>query len=180
MKKGKGISLEGKELEPKVIGYSYRKKSNFGRVIIIFAIFIVAVYYINDITVYLNKLFGKESSQTIKQIIDDERKIPDRNIEEEIQYYTLSDNLEIVMGDLLFNGFKYSDKSLSFVITSDSSTNVDYSNKVFYLGTYDGEKKAVDSIRIDLSGLSSSNSSTVKYNLTSDFSYLSIIDKTES
>ena len=43
-KKKNIVVLEDTELKPQVIGYTYKKKSNLGRVIFIFIVFILAVY----------------------------------------------------------------------------------------------------------------------------------------
>ena len=44
MAKKEKVVLENIELKPQVIGKTYRKKSNLGRVIVIFIIFILVVY----------------------------------------------------------------------------------------------------------------------------------------
>ena len=61
------IILENVELKPQVIGYTYQKKSNIGRVIFIFIIFALAVFYINDISTFINDLLGKNTAPSIKE-----------------------------------------------------------------------------------------------------------------
>ena len=55
-KKNENVILENVELKPQVLGYTFQKKNNIGRVIFIFIAFILVVYYIDDISVFFNNL----------------------------------------------------------------------------------------------------------------------------
>ena len=64
-KKNENVILENVELKPQVLGYTFQKKNNIGRVIFIFIAFILVVYYIDDISVFFNNLLGRETHSTI-------------------------------------------------------------------------------------------------------------------
>ena len=73
------VVLENVELKPQVIGYTYKKKSNIGRVIFIFIAFALVVYYINDISVFINDLFGKETAASIDNLAGSTNKEENKN-----------------------------------------------------------------------------------------------------
>ena len=109
-KKKKNVVLENVELRPQVIGYTYKKKSNFGRVIFILVVFILAVYYINDLSYYINTILNRKTAQTI---LDNQESSKDKNPKpetdeesEEENYYSINDTLSIKEGDLVLNNFK--------------------------------------------------------------------------
>ena len=70
-KKKERIVLENVELQPQVLGYTYQKKNNVGRVLIIFIAFILVVYFIDDISVFFNNLLGRETAETISNNASD-------------------------------------------------------------------------------------------------------------
>ena len=129
-KKSEKVVLEDIELKPQVIGHIYQKKSNIGRVLLIFVAFIAVIYYINDISVFVNDLFGKKSASSIKDIASDDKKksiIKDKEIDEE--YYELNDNLVLVINDLTITHFNFSNNLLLFDIYNYSEKDVDLIKK---------------------------------------------------
>ena len=113
--KGKNnVVLENIELKPQVIGNVYKKKSNLGRVIFIFIVFILVIYYINDISVFINDLIGKSSSPAIKDNINDKdndnmdkpNNDNNNNNDNDLEYFEFNTDLTITQKDLVLNNFQ--------------------------------------------------------------------------
>ena len=148
--KGKNnVVLENIEIKPQVIGNVYKKKSNLGRVIFIFIVFILVIYYINDISVFINDLIGKSSSPTIKDNINDKdnnntdkpnNDNNNNNSNNDLEYFEFNTDLTITQKDLVLNNFQNQNNLLTFDLTNNGSTNINYSNRNFYIETYNTNK----------------------------------------
>ena len=176
-KKSEKVVLEDIELKPQVIGHIYQKKSNIGRVLLIFVAFIAVIYYINDISVFVNDLFGKKSASSIKDIASDDKKKSIIKDKEDEEFYELNDNLVLVINDLTITHFNYNSNILSFDIYNYSEKDVDLSNKNYYLETYDVEQKVVDSKKVNVGLISQKNVRKVELELSNSFKYIRIIEK---
>lgn len=82
MAKKNYVKLEDVELKPQVIGQLYKKKSNLLRVLFVFAVLILVVYYINDITVWFNDLLGRQSSTSIRDLASKENNNQEREVKD--------------------------------------------------------------------------------------------------
>ena len=175
-KKNEKVTLEDIELKPQVIGHIYQKKSNIGRVFLIFVVFVIVIYYINDISVFFNDLFGKKSASSIQSIASDEKKkrIIDDNDED---YYELSENLVLVINDLTITNFVFDNNNLSFDIYNYSEKDIDLSGKKYFLETYDAKKELIDSKEIEFNNIAQKNISNINIELSNNFIYLRIIEK---
>ena len=92
------VVLENIELRPQVIGHTYQKKTNIGRVIILFAILILTVYFINDISVIVNNFLGKKTAGSISKNTSSKNNSNDEDVEDvKIEHYTISDKLKILI-----------------------------------------------------------------------------------
>lgn len=176
-KKSEKVVLEDIELKPQVIGHIYQKKSNIGRVLLIFVAFIAVIYYINDISVFVNDLFGKKSASSIKDIASDDKKKSIIKDKEDEEFYELNDKLVLVINDLTITHFNYNSNILSFDIYNYSEKDVDLSNKNYYLETYDVEQKVVDSKKVNVGLISQKNVRKVELELSNSFKYIRIIEK---
>lgn len=176
-KKNERVVLEDVELKPQVIGHIYQKKSNIGRVLLIFVVFAAVIYYINDISVFVNGLFGKKSATSIQDIASDDKKksiIKEKNEED---YYELNDNLVLVVNDLTITHFVFNNNVLSFDIYNYTEKDVDLSLKNYYLETYDDTEKLLDSKKLELTSVVKKNKSSLNIELSNSFKYLRIIEK---
>ena len=178
-KKKNNIILENVELKPQTIGYSYKKKSNLGRVIIIFAIFILVIFYINDISVYVNKLLGRESAATIEQLADEKKIIiehGDNTKKEDIVYSPISESLEMTIGELLVNNFSYNNNVLTFDIINYTNKSIDLSLRKFFVELYNTEKTLLTRIKLDINTINANSKSSYEFNVDA-FDYIVIIEK---
>ena len=178
----KNNSVEQVELKPQVIGYAYKKKSNFGRVIFIFIIFVLVVYFINDISVFVNDLFGKNTVQSIKQLADEEEtiidKVIDKNTEkQEIKYYSASNDLEITLDGLLLNNFNFNNYNLTFDVTNSTSQDIDLSNHKYFIEIFNDNKTLLNRYKLDINKINAGNKTSYSFEMNSSFSYFTIEEK---
>ena len=181
-KKEQSVKLENRELEPQVIGYSYKKKSNIGRVIFIFIAFIIVIYYINDISVFINNLLGKKSASSIQQLADEEKeKIHNNKNEytqkEQVSYYQISNNLEINVEGLTLNSFLYTNNILTFDAVNKTNKNIDLSNKNYFLEIYNENKTLLNRYKLDIKSINANTKTSFEFNINS-ISYIVVAEKT--
>ena len=166
------VRIEDVELKPQVIGYSYKKKSNIGRVIFIFVALILVVYYINDISLFVNNLLGKNSASVIEQLADESNKDNSNSKEDsekkELEFYDINNNISVDLDGIKFDSFFLSSNTLSFNIT-----NANISKKI-YLETYSSNKTLLERFLIDMQ-----NGSNV-INVNSAFAYITIVEKNKN
>ena len=167
-KKSNRVVLEDIELKPQVIGYSYQKKSNIGRVIFIFIIFILAIYFINDISVYINNLIGKRSSESIVNLVNEK----DNNI-----YYDINNNIEIEIDNIIISNFKYEKNKLVFDIYNTSKETSDFQNKNYYLEIYNDNKSLLEKHKIDILTITANSKASFEIDVTHDFKYITFKEK---
>lgn len=172
------VILEDIELKPQVIGYTYQKKSNILRVIIIFIAFGFAVYYINDISVFINDLLGKSTAPSISDNKTDNKK--DNNKDEnvnEIVYNIYSNELEIKENNLTLNNFNISNNILTFDITNNSNSTIDLSNKKYFIETYNIDKTLLERIKLDIKTITSGNKQSLELDINNSFYYIVLEEK---
>ena len=183
-KKKETVVLEDIELKPQVIGSSYQKKSNLGRVIVIFAIFILAVFYINDISVFLNNLLGKSTASTIAGGSSGNEKEPEKPeeptlpSEDEVDYSAFSNTLEIKSDSLTLKNFNYVNKNLTFEAANDTEKTINLTGRKFFLETYSEDKTLLGRYKIDISTITSGSKEAYTIVVPSAFYYVVFTEKT--
>lgn len=172
------IMLEDVELKPQVIGYTYQKKSNLGRVIFVFAIFILAVFYIDEISVFINDFIGKDTAQAIKQNVENNKqeKEPEKD-SGEIVFNIVDVNLSIKEKDIVLNNFEKENNKLTFDITNNAKVSVNYSTKKYYIETYTENKTLIERVKIDIPSITPGDKITNEVELRNDFYYLVFVEK---
>ncbi len=180
-KKKKNVVLENVELRPQVIGYTYKKKSNFGRVIFILVVFILAVYYINDLSYYINTILNRKTAQTI---LDNQESSKDKNPKpetdeesEEENYYSINDTLSIKEGDLVLNNFKNVNNTITFDVLNSSNTAVDMTQKKYFLETYDNDYTLLERFKVDFNTIKENSKISISLNNKLAFNYISLVEK---
>jgi len=183
-KKNKNIVFENVELKPQVIGYTYQKKSNLGRVLLIFIILILVVYFINDISVFFNNLIGHKTADTIQKMADEDekninKKFFDNDNKEEIVYNIFDGNLSINVEKLVLNNFNYNNNVLTFDIVNNTGSTVDLSNKKYFLETFTENKTLIDRVKIDINAINANSKISYELDLNNSFYYVVIDEKTK-
>ena len=173
------IILEDIELKPQVIGYTYQKKNNIGRVIFIFVIFSLAVFYINDISVFINNLLGKNTASSINANSSNNKK-PNNNgnkEENEVIYNIFSNTLVIEESNIKLNNFNFTNNKLTFDISNNSGTNVNLANKKYFIETYTENKTLLERVKVDINELKNNNTISYELDLNNNFYYLVLEEK---
>ena len=182
-KKDERIILEDIELKPQVLGYTYQKKNNIGRVIIIFIAFALVVYFIDDISLFFNDLLGRETASTIKENAtinkDEEENITNNDSEnkEEIEYYPYAEDLNIDFNNLSFDSFNINNNILTFDVNNLKTDSVDVSTKKLFLETYDANKNLIDRLKLDITSVVGNSKITLRLNIKDTFNYITIVEK---
>jgi len=176
-KKQEKIVLEDIELKPQVIGYTYKKKTNIGRVIIIFIIFLLCIIYIDDISLFINDLIGKETPLSSNINKEDPNKNNKDNKENEIVYNVFSNTLEFSIENLTFNNFSYANNELNFDIENNTDKVIDLSNKKYFIETYLDNKTLLERYKLDIKSIVSNNEQNYQFKLNNDFYYIVVEEK---
>lgn len=180
-KKNKIIELENYELKPQVIGHVFQKKNNIGRVIFIFIAFLLVIYYINDISVFINNLLGRNTAETIKNPNkgNTDNKNENPNVEgNEIVYNVMSASLVINVEGLVLNNFKNINNVLTFDVSNDTNANINLSNRKYYLETYTENKTLLERFKVDFNSINASAKMSFSFNILKDFNYIVLVEKT--
>ena len=183
MGKRDSVIIEDTELKPQVIGHTYKKKSNIGRFIFMLIVFIVAIYYINDISVYINNLLGRKSAETIQKIADDNKEKrnnknnKNNNVKTEVVFYELKDSLEIETNNLSLNNFAYENGMISFDANNNTNSSINLSSKKLFLETFNESKTLLERIKLDINEINSSDKVSYSFDLKNDFKYFTIEEK---
>jgi len=173
------IILEDIELKPQVIGYTYQKKSNIGRVIFIFIVFALAVFYINDISAFINDLLGKNTAPSIKENAESNKpnNSNQNEVENELIYNVFSNTLEFNESGLTLNNFNISNNILTFSVTNNSDTTIDLSSKKYFVEIYSENKTLLERHKLDLGNFVSKNKVNYSFDIKNSFYYLVVEEK---
>lgn len=172
------VILEDIELKPQVIGYTYQKKSNILRVIIIFIVFGLAVFYINDISVFINDLLGKNTAPSINNNkVDNKKPNGGDNTENKVVYNIYSNSLEIKENDITLNNFNFANNLLTFDISNNNNTNIDLSSKKYFIETYTEDKTLLERHKVDIKTMVSGSKVSYELDIQKDFYYLVLEEK---
>lgn len=176
------IILENIELKPQVIGYTYQKKSNIGRVIFIFIAFILVVFYINDISVFINNLLGKGSADSIVDLSGNNSNKENENnnnlTENEITYNIFSNDLIINEGGITLNNFNYINNSLTFDVLNNTESNLELSEKKYFIETYNENKTLLERYKLDIGNLNKGTKLSQNFDIKNNFYYFVLEEKT--
>lgn len=174
------VILEDIELKPQVIGYTYQKKSNIGRVIFIFAIFALVVFYINDISVFINNLLGRNSASSIVDLTENNNKENNNknNVENEVVYNIYSNTLSITEGNITLNNFNFNNNLLTFDVLNNTNTNISLKDKKYFIETYTENKTLLERSKLDIGDITSNGKISYSFDLNNNFYYLVLEEKT--
>lgn len=177
-KRNKNIVLKDIELQPQVIGHTYKKKSNLLRVIFIFVVFISVVYFIDDVSVFINNLLGKPTASTIEENSQNNNlNFPNNSQTENPKYYDFSNDLSITSNNLIYNNFNYNSSILTFDVNNTTSNVVNYENKKVFVETYNNDT-LVDRFKMDIKMVNANSKLSLTFNAANTFNKIAIVEKT--
>lgn len=180
-RKKEKVILENIELKPQVIGYTYKKKSNIGRIIFMFIIFALVVYYINDISVFINNIIGKNSSDSIKELAGNKNKKPENekeNIEkEEDKFYIYENNLNFVKDEMTLNNFNLNNNKLMFNIVNNTDKTIEIIDKNYFIELYSENKTLLERIKVDINIINEQSKISYELDVNNSFYYIMFVRK---
>lgn len=146
--KKKQIVINNEELQTTTLGYlEDEKRGPFG-LIFLFLIFIVFAFFLPEITNYVNKLMGKNTTGIIEPTIDPTKKDDKDNNEEEAKMYDIADSLTFDYTNIKFSEFKkYEDNNkyyISFRLDNNSDKMIDLSKSKYFIETYSEDKTLLE------------------------------------
>lgn len=190
-KKGQKVILENVELQPQVIGLAYKKKNNIGRVIFIFIAFILAIYFINDISIFFNNLLGLKTAETIKgsdkgnsdNPVNNENKTDDKNKDNventDLEYKVFSNELQITEESLVLSNFNIANNVLSFIAKNSSATSINLANQKYFIEIYNADKTLINRFKTDFGVINANSNMNFVFDLTdSNIYYIRLTKKT--
>lgn len=142
------IVINNEELQTTTLGYlEDEKRGPFG-LILLFLIFIVFAFFLPEITNYVNKLMGKNTTGIIEPTIDPTKKDDKDNNEEEAKMYDIADSLTFDYTSIKFSEFKkYEDNNkyyISFRLDNNSDKMIDLSKSKYFIETYSEDKTLLE------------------------------------
>lgn len=142
------IVINNEELQSTTLGYlEDEKRGPFG-LIFLFLIFIVFAFFLPEITNYVNKLMGKNTTGIIEPTVDPTKKDDKDNNEEEAKMYDITDSLTFDYTNIKFSEFKkYEDNNkyyISFRLDNNSDKMIDLSKSKYFIETYSEDKTLLE------------------------------------
>ena len=142
------IVINNEELQTTTLGYlEDEKRGPFG-LIFLFLIFIVFAFFLPEITNYVNKLMGKNTTGIIEPTIDPTKKDDKDNTQEEAKMYDIADSLTFDYTSIKFSEFKkYEDNNkyyISFRLDNNSDKMIDLSKSKYFIETYSEDKTLLE------------------------------------
>lgn len=172
-----GVVLEDIELKPQVIGHTYQKKSNMGRVVFIFIVFLLVVFYINDISVFINDLIGKKSASSVEDLAGNSNNNfnfdNNKDNKDEVIYNVFSNDLTIKKDNFTLNNFNYINNILTFDIVNESSTKLNLKDKKYFIETYNENETLLERFKLDINTVN--ENSKLSFELQIKESFYSIV-----
>lgn len=142
------IVINNEELQTTTLGYLEDKKRGPFGLILLFLIFIVFAFFLPEITNYVNKLMGKNTTGIIEPTIDPTKKDDKDNNEEEAKMYDIADSLTFDYTSIKFSEFKkYEDNNkyyISFRLDNNSDKMIDLSKSKYFIETYSEDKTLLE------------------------------------
>lgn len=137
-KKLKNVQISNEELVPTTIGYLETRQKGPFLLIFIFAVLFATLYFMPQITNYMNMFFNPELYEEMKnqkKFADDSTGIVE----------ALTPDLVLYIYGTKFSNFAIKNNQLTYSV-DNSSSKTDFSN--YYLETYDKDKKLMERVLI--------------------------------
>ena len=166
------IVINNEELQTTTLGYlEDEKKGPFG-LIFLFLIFIVFAFFLPEITNYVNKLMGKNTTGIIEPTVDPTKKDDKDSNEEEAKMYDITGSLTFDYTSIKFSEFKkYEDNNkyyISFRLDNNSDKMIDLSKSKYFIETYSEDKTLLERHIFNYTKLNTKSYTTEIIELTYD------------
>lgn len=166
MAKKKKVVIVDEELTPTVLKTIKEKKGSVIWLIFIFAIFVAAVIYLPDISVYLEDYLNPTTSVPNTPSGTDDGNDTDEDEGEEVVKYDITAELQITDGDIVLSNFAIANNQLTFSITNNGSEMLDFGELNYFLELYNSNVMLVQRIMVSDTTVASGATTNVTYDLT--------------
>lgn len=183
-KKIKNMKIEQEELKPITVGvFESRKKSSIGTFLIL-TIFIVAIYFLPQISDKINEYLHPTPNVPIKPEEPSNPITPEDPDENEDKLYAYSDTLKIVDDEIMIDTILVNsdNQTISYIITNNGKAqNIEELN--YYLEIFNSDKTLLERVKLasDLnlaSGAFRNITKNIKTTTASDIGYIALVQKT--
>ncbi len=179
MAKKQKVVIVNEELTPTVLAtLKDKKKTNIFGIIwlfIIFSIFIAGVYFLPELSLYVNSYLNPEpvSSTSTKPVVN---KGEEEGEKTEVKEYNIADNPEIVEEKFIVNNIRLENKKILLNIKNTDKDILELSNMNYFINLFDGNKKLVQRIKLKWEMINPEESIQLSYDLkNSNVSSISIM-----
>ena len=176
----KKVVISDNELEPTVL-YKIKKRGLGGliRLVLLFGIFVGTVYYLPEISKYVDDYQKGKATLSIDEIINifykDNKKTTAQKVNtddnegnENTNKYTFNDETEISNSEIKINNFKLANKELSFDITNLKEQANDLKAKKYYLTAFTENDSVIKRIKVAEDTFAANEVKQYTYSIDSD------------
>lgn len=179
-KKNKQVIINEEELVSTVLKtVSDKKKISIVGLMwlfIIVIIFGVGIYFLPDISLWINNYLNPEPKIITKVPEKEEKPVDDTNPVVE-QEYSITNDLEIVENNFKINNIRIENRIISFNIINTSNEELNLNNYNYFISFFDRNKKLVERVMFNDLRIASGGSQRAQFNLQNDnLSYISLMD----
>ena len=174
MAKKKQIVINEEELTPTTLAVVEDKKKvsilGIFWLFLIFAIFIVGVIYLPEISQYINNYFNPDVV-TPDTPSDNKNNTPDDDNKTTIKEYVISDKPEIIFEKFKINNIVVYESNISFDIINTSNEILELANYNYFINLYDQNKKLLQRLMLRDEIVSPNETLKVTFSLTDSNAY---------
>lgn len=175
-KKKQNVVIKDEELTPTVLATIENKKNNLLGLVILFVIFGAVVYFLPDITNYVEGFLNPEVKDTKTN-----NNVPtDNNQEEEtvtVTKYEYSNDLVIDIEKFSLSNFSIVENKLNFTLNNKTNGILTMDNYNYYLEIYSETDTLIERIKLDDISVGSNISTELQYDLTAgNVSYFTLME----
>lgn len=136
--------------EPIVIGRIKEEKERgpLG-ILLFFGFLIIFAVFLPNITEFINSHFNNNNPSVLPIVDDEDENIPNEEDNQEIIFYTITDDLSFTIDNLTFTNFKKTSNLLSFDVKNNKLSNFSFRSDNYYVELYNSNNMLLERIRIN-------------------------------
>lgn len=177
MARKKKVVISDQELTPTVLATIEEKKFNLLSLILLFAIFGGVVFYLPEISVYIEDYLNPKPSTVAKPNNNDNT--PNEE-QVEIEKYPYTSTLSITSRKLTLSNFSVGNNELSIQATNADNVALDMDKYNYFLEIYNETDTLLQRIKMDDFKIGANSSINISYSInTSNISYFTFLEISE-
>ena len=177
MARKKKVVISDQELTPTVLATIEEKKFNLLSLILLFAIFGGVVFYLPEISTYVEQYLNPSPSTSVKPSVKDTN---DNDEQVEIEKYPYTLTLSITKGKMTLSNFSITNDYLSLQIANSDNVALDMDEYNYYLEMYSEDDTLLQRIKMDDFKVGASSSIMMSYSIkASEIAYFTFLEISE-